>query len=572
MKIRNTVRPTFWRALPVALALVLLGGTAATAVSGASAISRVERISVATDGTQGSDDSTACGTAVSDDGRFVAFSSTAPNLVPGDTNGVTDVFVHDRRTRETTRVSVATDGTQANGPSGEGCRSLGISGDGHLVAFSSAASNLASSDTNNSHDVFIHDLQSQTTARVSITETGLQGNGDSGFNGVALASNGRFVAFHSAANNLVPNDTNGRIDVFVKNLTSGLTTRVSVASDGAQANGASRFPAITSDGVDVAFVSAATNLVPDDTNGVDDVFVHNLSSRATGRVSVATGGAQGEDDSGSGGGVDISDNGRFVVFHSFANNLDPADTQPGRSHDVFIHDRSSRSTRLVSAAPDGPANGPSEYPVVSGDGRYVAFHSAATNLTTDDTNASVDIYVRAMDSNILTLVSVNIAGTSGSEPSLYPAISDDGCYVAFSSSASNLVSGDTNGQRDTFIQDRGVCDAELDANYASGAPGSYFTISGSGFPPSSSATIQINATTLLPLPTDLDGNLRLILSTSAADEGRYFVTAEGIPGASATFVLDASAPVRPQEGMGPVIPVPSGIAFANEVLLPFIRR
>ena len=194
------------------------------------------------------------------DGRFVAFGSDATNLVTGDTNAVSDAFVYDRVTGTTERVSVSSAGAEANGTS----FAPAISADGRFVAFPSEATNLVPGDTNGVTDVFVRDRLTGTTERVSVSSAGAEANGTSF--APAISADGRFVAFPSEATNLVPGDTNGATDVFVRDRLTATTDRVSVDSAGAQANDRSDFPAISADGSVVAFVSTATNLVPDDTN------------------------------------------------------------------------------------------------------------------------------------------------------------------------------------------------------------------------------------------------------------------------------------------------------------------
>src|SRR5437762_3224846 len=277
------MRPTQRRVLS-AVTLLLL-----TALGGRSAGAQTTvRVRVASDGTEGNDVS--LGSALSADGRFVAFDSAATDLVAGDTNGVSDVFVHDRQTGTTERVSVASDGAQGNGSSGLVTFAFppALSADGRFVAFVSAATNLVASDTNGATDVFVHDRQTGTTERVSVASDGAESNAASV--GAALSADGRFVAFHSAATNLVADDTNGTTDVFVHDRQTGMTERVSVASDGTQGNNASSYPALSADGRFVAFDSAATDLVACDTNGTTDVFVHDRQTGTTERASVASGG------------------------------------------------------------------------------------------------------------------------------------------------------------------------------------------------------------------------------------------------------------------------------------------
>jgi Tol biopolymer transport system component len=233
------------------------------------------RVSVDSAGTQGDDASETWGSAqISADGRFVVFDSYATSLVPNDTNDSTDIFVRDRLTGETTRVSVDSTGKQAND------YSLGaaISFEGRYVAFDSFASNLVAADTNQQEDVFVHDCLTGETTRMSVDSLGNQGNNFSA--GSSISGNGQYVAFVSAATNLVSGDTNNSTDIFVHDRLTGETTRVSVDSAGNQGNGDSTLPSISADGRFVAFESRASNLIPADTNNSSDVFVHD---RLTGR-------------------------------------------------------------------------------------------------------------------------------------------------------------------------------------------------------------------------------------------------------------------------------------------------
>ena len=225
-------------------------------------------VSVNSAGNKG--DSYSYGPSISADGRFVAFWSAATNLVPNDTNSwKVDVFVRDRQLGTTTVVSVDSAGNQGNNGGGD----PSISADGRFVAFVSSSTNLVPNDSNNTSDVFVRDRQLGTTALVSVDSAGTQGNKSSGGSGLSISADGRFVAFDSAASNLAPNDTNNTFDVFVRDLTLGTTTRVSVDSAGNQGNGSSQGPSISADGRLVAFHSDATNLVPNDTNSTLDVFV-----------------------------------------------------------------------------------------------------------------------------------------------------------------------------------------------------------------------------------------------------------------------------------------------------------
>ncbi len=420
--------------LGVVISLVGLGAAFAQGLL----ILDVQRVSVAGDGTQGNSGSTVA--AVSADGRYVAFESLASNLVSGDTNGVRDIFVHDRQTGQTARVSVAGNGTQANGNS----FAPALSADGRYVAFESAASNLVSDDTSSREDVFVHDRQTGQTARVSVASDGTEANGRSAR--PTLSADGRYVAFHSVASNLVSGDTNDFIDVFVHDRQTGQTTRVSVASDGTQANGSSFVAVISADGRYVAFESEASNLISGDT-GVRDIFVHDRQTGQTTRVSVTSNGTQAN---GSSFAADISADGRYVAFESAASNLVSGDTNGQR--DIFMHDRQTGQTTRVSIASDGTqANNNSFASALSTNGRYVAFESLASNLVSGDTNSVRDIFVHDRQTGQTTRVSVASNGTQANSSSLAPALSADGRHVAFESVASNLVSGDTNASVDIFV-------------------------------------------------------------------------------------------------------------------------
>src|SRR5437660_1328853 len=250
----------------------------------------------------------------------------------------------------------------------------------------------------------------QTTVRVSVASGGTEG--DDASLGSALSADGRFVAFDSAATDLVAGDTNGASDVFVHDRQTGTTERVSVASDGTQANNVSSYPALSADGRFVAFQSDATNLVAGDTNGATDVFVHDRQTGATERVSVASGGGtQGNRNSGGFFAFPaLSADGRLVAFQSDATNLVARDTNGAT--DVFVHDRQTGTTERVSVASGGSqGNGFSAGPVLSADGRFVAFHSTATNLVAGDTNGATDVFVHDRQTGTTERVSVASGGT-----------------------------------------------------------------------------------------------------------------------------------------------------------------
>jgi hypothetical protein len=401
-------------------------------------------VSVASDGTQGDDGSG--NPSISANGRFIAFTSTSTNLVYGDTNGYPDIFVRDLQTGQTARISVATDGTQGN----ERSNWPAISADGRFVSFRSEATNLVYNDTNGKADVFVHDRLTGQTTRVSVASDGTQGNGWSGTS--SISADGRFVAFHSAASNLAPGDTNGYEDIFVHDRQTGETTRVSVASNGSQTNNHSSSPSISADGWYVTFYSAASNLVSGDTNGKWDIFVHDRQTGETTRVSVASNGSQANNPS---YGPSISADGRFVSFISGASNLVSWDTNG--TWDIFVHDRLTGQTTRVSVASDGTqGNEESSYSSISDDGRFVAFRSAASNLVAGDTNGKADMFVHDRQTGETTRVSVASDGTQGNgHTGNGSSISSTGQFVAFVSGSTNLVPEDTNGMYDVFVRDRG---------------------------------------------------------------------------------------------------------------------
>jgi len=282
-----------------------------------------ERVSVSSDGAQGNN--LTFDSLISANGRFVAVASAASNLVPRDTSGY-DIFVHDRRTGETERVSLSSGGVQGNDRSFLGS----ISAHGRRVAFFSYASNLVGGDTNGATDVFLHDRGTGETERVSVSSGGAQGAGDSFYPAIS-AHGGRFVSFVSFASNLVRSDTNDSRDAFVYDRRTGETERVSVGSGGVQGNGSSFFASISARGRFVAFFSDASNLVEGDTNGTADVFLHDRRTGKTKRVSLSSNGAQAN---GGSGGPSISANGRFLAFPSAASNLVEGDTND--DEDVFV--------------------------------------------------------------------------------------------------------------------------------------------------------------------------------------------------------------------------------------------
>jgi WD40-like Beta Propeller Repeat len=431
------------RVLAAALGVLIASAMALAVPGSAGVVAKTRRMSLSSSGAQGNDSSFRA--SISADGRFVAFESRATNLVSGDTNGQQDVFVRDRKTGKTKRVSVSSSGAQGNDSSFE----PSISADGRFVVFGSNATNLVGGDSNGQQDVFVRDLKTSKTKRVSVSSTGAQGNGQS-FD-PSISADGRLVAFASGATNLVGADTNGQDDIFVHDLKAHTTKRVSVSSSGVQGNSSSFSPSISAGGRFVAFTSNAANLVGGDSSGQEDVFVRDRKTGKTKRVSVSSSGAQGN---GASFTPSLSATGRFVVYASVATNLVGADTNG--FVDVFMRDRKTGKTKRVSVSSSGAqANGSSfllDPLVVSTDGRFVAFISAATNLAGHDTNGVGDDFVRDLKHHTTKRVSVSSSGAQGNGFSVDPTITPDGHFVAFAAAATNLVGGDTNGFEDIFVR------------------------------------------------------------------------------------------------------------------------
>jgi Tol biopolymer transport system component len=355
---------------------------------------RTSRVSVSSSGAQAAASSDPFGGShaggISANGRYVVFRSDAANLVAHDTNHVPDVFVRDLRTGKTRRASISSSERQANGASGGPV----ISADGRYIAFMSSASNLVRHDTNGAADVFVRDRIAGTTVRVSISSRGRQGNAES--EEPSITAHGRYIAFTSPASTLVARDTNGLADVFVHDRRTGSTRRVSVSNRGRQSSGSatgtgSNAPAISADGRYVAFHSDASNLVSGDTNRAFDIFVRDRAIGKTRRVSVGQSGQQANAE--SLGAAAISADGRYVAFASLASNLVAGDANDVT--DAFIRDRVRHTTILASVSTTGEQGHDSSWPAaLSVDGRYLLFSSWAGNLVPHDASPGPDVFVR----------------------------------------------------------------------------------------------------------------------------------------------------------------------------------
>ena len=442
--------------------------------------------------------------STSSDGRYTVFASDASNLVSGDTNGTRDIFLFDNQTNTTRRLNLSRQGEQTNGPSNRPV----ISADGRYVAFESTATNLILGDTNGFSDIFVVDVITGAIDMLSLDASGTRAN-NSNFR-PSISSTGRYVSFESSATNLVSSGTSvGVSHIYVRDRdvsgsgtfdTTGniSTVLVSQSSGGTAANGNSLQSVLSADGRYIAFASDATNLVSSDTNAVRDIFLRDRTGGTTTRVSVATGGTQAT--GGDSRTPSLSSDGRYIAFASSATNLASGDTN-GVS-DIFVHDRTTTTTQRISVSTSGTeAVDPSATgfklgsinPSISSTGRYVAFASLANNLTAGDSagqkqnldaNDALDVFVRDRDvgasgtydtsGNVATtMVSVNKFGLqtlsilntqSTASSDIFPSISADGRWVAFPSDAenvsglshtvTNLISIDNNNTRDVFLFDR----------------------------------------------------------------------------------------------------------------------
>jgi len=392
--------------------------------------------------------------SVANNGRLVAFGSSDPALLPdGDPQGIPDeqIYLRDVKRDLTTLLSHKADGFATSG----GCYYPCISGNGKVVVFEHYGNDILEDDTNSASDIVAYDARTGDLANVSAPLTGAISNEDSWlYYGVAISDNGRLVAFTSHATNLVANDTNGVPDVFVRDLKAATTRRVSVSSDGAEGNGDSLNAAISANGRYVAFASSATNLAGVDGNGSADVFLHDLKTGTTERVSVGDDEAEGTDGSGDVAGessVSVTKNGRLVCFTSNATNLVSPATA-GTVH-VFVRDRKAGTTRIVSVRTDGTRavehNGGAVMPA---SGKFVCFYSY-DGLLAPGPDLDYDQFIHDLKTGVTRRAVSTFDGTAASDRgyAYSNGLSTNGKWLAFYSFASNIVDGDENDDWDLFL-------------------------------------------------------------------------------------------------------------------------
>ena len=438
------------------------------------------RISLHTNNTQGTGASgvpfEVYSVSISADGRYAAFASEATDLVDGGTNGHRNIYVRDRDVDQdgifdepgqvkTLRISRGLGGALPDGDSNE----VSISGDGRFVAFSSEASNLVEKDTNSAWDVFVYDRDvdgnrlfdeagKAGTTRVSVSSAGVQGNARSDqpsisatyTSGVALVA----VAFRSYANNLVVDDTINPGDIFVRDMASGSTLRVSRGLSSQQPDGESYTPAISANGQYVAFASRANNLAVGDANPQPDIFVFNRSTGATEIVSLNSLEAAGDGESYH---PAISRDGSLVAFASRSTNfVDPPLVDNNNAADIFVRKRLVGETVRISVSFIGAqASADSFNPSISADGQFIAFASDAGNLDiVADTNGQRDIFLHDRETGLTRRISTAFDSSQSNGMSVAPAISGNGRHIAYPSRGTNLVTNDTNNMWDVFAHDR----------------------------------------------------------------------------------------------------------------------
>lgn len=426
--------------IPISISLFLM-----LFVSLATALGTGEIVRVSTDSTGGEANGYSTEGAVSADGSHVCFSSASSSLVTGDANGFSDVFLKDTQTGAVKLVSTDSSESQGNGASDR----CDISGDGRYVAFASLASNLVPNDTNGKEDVFVKDMLTGATTRLSTDSSGGQGLIPYGFSYSSypsISDDGRFVVFQSLIG-LNPEDY-WHVDIYLKDTVTGEIKWISSNNSGIGGNADSSHPSISANGQYVTFHSYASNLVSGD-NGApfNDVFVKDMTTGTIAGVSKNSLGAWGDSASSF---PSVSADGRYIVFQSAASNLVPGDINSYTN--IFVKDMETGGISLVSTDSSGnPGNFYSQKPDISADGRFVSFYSDASNLVLTDLNAANDVFLKDRMTNESYLISADPSGYAANGSSLFARLSDDGRYVNFLSFATNIVPDDNNGVGDVFL-------------------------------------------------------------------------------------------------------------------------
>ncbi len=377
---------------------------------------------------------------ISADGRFVVFQSDANNLAAGDMNGQQDIYRRDLLTNTTELASKAMSGNAGNGIA----VAPAISGDGRFVAWSTNASNIVSGDTNGTWDVFLRDMSSGTNMRLSLTSTGAEASLRS--DQPRMSPDANWITFESNAD-LVPGDTNGLQDIYRLDRATNTLALVSTSSTGVQGNGVSYAAEPSHDGRYVVFFSTASNLVAGDTNSQGDVFWKDMQTGTLLRANVSSSGVQANNETIW---PSISGDGQTVTYCSAAGNLVTGDSN--NNWDAFAFDIATLTTTRLNVQPNGAqANSYTRSPTaMSADGRLVVFASLGTNLVPGDTNNVQDVFLRDRLLQVTKRLNFSFDGSQANSDSFVPHITPDAKVLTFTSTASNIVAGDTNGFRDIF--------------------------------------------------------------------------------------------------------------------------
>ena len=417
----------------------------------------------------GSISSSAVSPALSADGSIIVYASDATDLYPAflgnDTNGAFDIFATHTQTGVTELISLNVLGIPGDADS----KRPSISADGRYVVFESEASNLISGVVATGIQIYLHDRTLNDTRLISRAVTLDPGNGNS--SDASISANGEFVVFTSAASDLVFSDTNGLRDVFVMELSTGAITRVSVTSTGTEATGSSMAGVISDDGRYVAFHSFSNILVPNDDNGVVDVFRHDLQTGLTVQVSKVTftitlpfQDPVSFDVTGNGASSmpSMNSDGRLIAFRTTAPNLHG---QPDGEHIVVrdMNDTSGFAELITQSSTGMPVDAQKGFPSMSDNGRYVFFEARSDDFDNTDSNDWFDAFLMDRNTGHIERVSVSNDNEQGQTVNLgtlengggQRRVTDDGQYVAFTTNHRFLVADDSNSERDVFIRDRG---------------------------------------------------------------------------------------------------------------------
>jgi Tol biopolymer transport system component len=381
---------------------------------------------------------------LSANGRYVLFSTNAKNFARKDASGDEDAYVLDRWTGVQHRASQNSAGIKAK----LSCFDARMSPDAHYVVYWTGSNNLDPRDTNSAVDVFVHDRINGTTELASVNSLGVVGNAASAL--PSVSGDGRWVCFASDSTNFEPGDSGLWTDIFVHDQISGITERIDRTPSGGWPSGHALGSAVSSDARFIAYTSKAPDIVPNDTNGAEDLFLYDRSTQVTERISVANDGTEANGETNYL--FTMSSDARYFAFASTASNLTVGDTNG--DFDVFVRDRYLQTTECVSVALDGlPSNGLSGAPFVSDDGRFIAFGSHGSNVIIGDDNQTADAFLRDRTAGQTVLITATPWGSVGHLGAFPSAISSDGRWVGFFGESRDYVAGDYNGKSDAFVRD-----------------------------------------------------------------------------------------------------------------------